>query len=113
MKEDPPVKWSELGMVAAVLLIVFLFVAIYWAGKKARGGETMPNQKIVLDVDEDDYRDIMGEIEHYRTVRRRGPSGLLLPDGTSSTEGAIMGEIVRDLRDYRDLLQKERDSRGK
>jgi hypothetical protein len=36
-RDDPPVRWSELGAVLCILFIVFVFVAIYWSGKHARG----------------------------------------------------------------------------
>lgn len=69
----------------------------------------MANKRIVLEVDEDDYRDIVTEIAHYQAVRRRSHTTgeLLLPDGESDIAGAIIGEIVRDLREYREHWERE------
>lgn len=53
--------------------------------------------KITLIVDDDDYRDIMREIAFRQRVRRP------LPDSESDTLGSMVGEIVRDLWEYRGL----------
>lgn len=66
----------------------------------------MALHRIELVLDDDDYRDLMAELE----LRK----GRELPEGESNDAGAHVGEIVRDLRDYRDLYDAEhpREFRG-
>lgn len=68
-------------------------------------GEVMP--KITLIVDDDDYRDIMREIAFRQRTRRP------LPDGDSDTAGSMVGEIVRDLWEYRGLHTQAHQTLGK
>lgn len=53
----------------------------------------MKLEKIILVLDPDDFRDILAEFE----LRKDQP----LPEGESNDEGAMIGEIIRDLNEYR------------
>jgi hypothetical protein len=59
--------------------------------------------RLVLELDEDDYRDIQREITR-RQVRSRvalgEPLTESLPDGESNLAGAVLAEVVRDLWEY-------------
>lgn len=56
---------------------------------------------ITLVVDDDDFRDIQKEFTIRQAQRR------VLPDGESELAGAMVGEIVRDLWEYREFLEAE------
>lgn len=62
-------------------------------------------RQIILEVDDDDFRDIQKE---FARRQKRIAKGFELPDGESCLRGAIVGEIVRDLWEYRDLYESER-----
>lgn len=64
------------------------------------------NRIITLQLDEDDYRDLQKEFAIRQL--RRDADGINLPDGESNLPGAMIGEIVRDLWDYRDLFDAKR-----
>ncbi len=57
--------------------------------------------RIILYCDEDDYAAIQEEFA------RRQAQGRDLPDGESCLRGAMVGEIVRDLVEYRELWEAE------
>lgn len=66
----------------------------------------MAIHKIELLVDDDDYRDIQAEF-YYRRDRD-------LPDAEdgANDEGRMLGEIVRDLIEYRGLWNLKQKERG-
>ena len=51
--------------------------------------------KLTIELDEDDYRDLNREIAFRQRIGRP------LPEGESDRIGGIIGEIVRDLWEYR------------
>lgn len=54
-------------------------------------------KEIILRVDDTDYRDIMQEIARHEAMSP-------LPDSDGGNiNGRIIAELVRDLREYRDL----------
>ena len=59
---------------------------------------------IELQVDEDDFRDIQKEFAQRQAQRR------VLPDAEigSSLAGRMVGEIVRDLWEYRSLHRRKK-----
>lgn len=57
---------------------------------------------VVLELGADDYRDWLAEVE----IRKGRP----LPDGDSNDEGAMVGEIIRDLHEYREISERRRRS---
>lgn len=59
----------------------------------------MKTYTITLELDEDDYRDWIDESATYDES--------MLPDGDSNREGAIVGEIIRSLQEYRSLWEKD------
>ena len=61
---------------------------------------------ITLELDEDDWDSIQGEIARRQVNRDK--DGPLLPDGESNMVGAMLAEAVRDLQDYRAIWQAER-----
>lgn len=63
---------------------------------------------ITLELDEDDWDTIQGEIA--RRQSRRDKHGPLLPDGDSNMIGAMLAEAVRDLEEYRALWEAEHDA---
>jgi hypothetical protein len=63
--------------------------------------------RMELILDEDDYRDLQKEFS-LRQSRCRDADGVMLPEGESNLPGALIGEIVRGLWDYRDLLNRDR-----
>lgn len=54
---------------------------------------------VTLKLDADDYRDLMKEV--------KGRAGGIMPDGDSNDVGAHVGEIVRDLWEYRTLYERK------
>ncbi|HYE70359.1 MAG TPA: hypothetical protein VD932_02425 [Aquabacterium sp.] len=66
---------------------------------------------MTLILDDADYATIQEEITLRQTrARKLGTDTYgLLPDGESNLAGAILAECVRDLRDYRDLMDKRRE----
>jgi hypothetical protein len=54
---------------------------------------------VVLVLDEDDYRDFLKELS-FRGRRD-------LPEGESNFDGAHVGEMIRDLWEYRDLYESD------
>lgn len=58
-----------------------------------------PPRRVELALDPDDFRDVMAELEFRR--------GRELPEGGSNDAGAHVAEIVRDLRDYRDMYDAD------
>jgi hypothetical protein len=71
----------------------------------------MPIRKVELLMDDDDYRDLQKEITHRQSRLRMpdpdrpGRTVVFLPEGESDLAGAIVGEIVRDLWDYRQIWE--------
>lgn len=71
----------------------------------------MSLRRIELLCDDLDFDAIQEEITH-RQVRSRviaPDSPTILPDGESNLAGAIVAEMVRDLREYRGLWTAERE----
>lgn len=64
----------------------------------------MAKHKIELIVDDDDYRDIQKE---FAERQAHISQGFDLPEGESDLRGAMVGEIVRDLWEYRQLWEAE------
>lgn len=60
---------------------------------------------ITLELDEDDWDSIQGEIA--RRQANRDKDGPLLPDGESNMVGAMLAEAVRDLQEYRAIWEAE------
>lgn len=60
---------------------------------------------ITLELDEDDWDSIQGEIA--RRQARRDEHGPLLPEGESNMVGAMLAEAVRDLEEYRAAWESE------
>ena len=59
----------------------------------------MTLKKMILELDEDDYRDIQAEITRRQVNSRKFlvvPLTELLPDGESNLAGAVLAEVVRD-----------------
>ncbi len=48
-----------------------------------------------LELDADDERDINAAVAHWQMLMWQPGSLYLLPDGTSCTAGAVLGEICR------------------
>lgn len=74
----------------------------------------MSIRKMKLTLDELDYTVIQEEIA-YRQARSRliDPNGpTILPDGESCLVGAILAEVVRDLREYRNIFESRRHNGG-
>ena len=55
---------------------------------------------IILELDEIDYQDVMSEIARHEAMSP-------LPDGRGNVNGRVVAELVRDLREYRDLYDSE------
>ena len=69
---------------------------------------TDPRQ-IILVLDEDDWNAIQAEFAERQSFRRddgQGGTEPMLPEGESNLAGAMVGEIVRDLKELRDLWEK-------
>ncbi len=60
---------------------------------------------ITLELDEDDWDSIQGEIARRQVNRDK--DGPLLPDGESNMVGAMLAEAVRDLQEYRAIWEAE------
>lgn len=60
---------------------------------------------ITLELDEDDWNTIQGELARQQAFR--DASGPILPDGTSNMAGAIIAEAIRNLEEYRALWESE------
>ena len=58
--------------------------------------------KLEIIMDEDDYRDLQKEFA------RRQARSQPLPEGESDIRGAMIGEIVRDLVEYRWMWNSEK-----
>ena len=60
---------------------------------------------ITLELDEDDWNTIQGELARQQAFR--DANGPILPDGTSNMAGAIIAEAIRNLEEYRVLWESE------
>jgi hypothetical protein len=60
---------------------------------------------IVLELDEDDWNTIQDELARAQAYRDK--DGAILPEGESNLPGAIIGEAIRDLEEYRALWRAE------
>jgi hypothetical protein len=65
----------------------------------------MVPRTITLVCDEDDWRDIQNEFAKRQAERDQ--HGQILPDGESNREAAMVAEMARDLREYRDLYKAD------
>lgn len=65
---------------------------------------------IILECDDLDYACIQQEIAHRQARSRAIAPGspTILPEGESNLAGSIVAEMVRDLREYRDLMERGR-----
>lgn len=63
--------------------------------------------KMELLLDEEDYRDIQKEIAQYQASSHKNFGSLIIPDGESNLAGAIIGEAVRSLWEYRQMFDAE------
>lgn len=61
--------------------------------------------KIELDLDEIDAADVNAEFALRQKCR--DAHGQVLPDGESNLAGAMVAEMVRDLREYRIMYDDE------
>ena len=64
----------------------------------------MKTYKLEIELDEDDFRDLQKEFSKRQARRQK------LPEGKSDIRGAMIGEIVRDLWDYRLMWESEREA---
>lgn len=65
----------------------------------------MSNRQITLSVDEDDYRDILNAIGQHQASSHAAFNEHQLPEGTSDTAGATLGEICRDWMEYKERVR--------
>lgn len=65
-------------------------------------------RKVILEMDSDDFDALQSEFAQRQTSISKG---FLLPDGESDLRGALVGEIVRDLWEYRSLWEADNPSR--
>lgn len=68
----------------------------------------MANRTIILECDEDDYRDIQAEIARCQELAHRNPlsdGSPCYPDGESNVAAICVGEAVRSLWEYRALYE--------
>ena len=70
----------------------------------------MAVREILLICDEDDWDAIQAEFARRQAHRMddgNGGTQPILPDGESNLAGAIVGEMARDLEDYRDFYDEQ------
>lgn len=60
---------------------------------------------ITLVLDDLDYDAVQAEFARRQLCR--DAHGVILPDGESNLSGALVAEMIRDLRDYRDLFEAQ------
>ena len=70
----------------------------------------MKTRTMVLELDEEDFATIQGEIAKRQAASRQiAPNeSTIIPDGDSNLAGSLVAEMVRDLDEYRALYESQR-----